>query len=220
MISTTPLNHLLSAAILCCLLLPVGLLHTHQGENHDNAGVSVESIATDTKIAPPLPISVGGPFSLIDHNGTPVTEETFSGQYLLVFFGYTNCQIMCSTSLARISAALELVGEEHPGILEQLSTLIVTVDPQHDTPEVLKKSLAEIHPALIGLTGTSEDLNNMYQNYKQLPAELKATVNGKSVVSHTSFFHLMSPEGELKTLFPPILNVESMANILKKYIKA
>ncbi|MBX2886946.1 MAG: SCO family protein [Granulosicoccus sp.] len=202
---------------LCCLLLVPGFVWGHAGETHEDKGVSVDSTAVPTNNAP-LPIEVGGPFSLIDHHGNNVTDQTFIGKHMLVFFGYTDCQIMCSISLDRIGGALALLQDENTGLLDKLAPLVVTVDPHNDTPDKLKNSLAKYHSALLGLTGTSENLDKIYQAYNQSPSVIDGKLNEKDVVTHTSYFYLMGPDGELQTFFPPILNAQSMASILKKYI--
>lgn len=199
------------------VLIPTAVLG-HDGEKHVDKGVSVDTAVTESK-DPPLPIDVGGPFSLTDHNGNRITNETYSGKHMLVFFGYTNCQVMCSISLNRIGGALSLLEQENASVLSKLAPLVVTVDPDNDTPDQLKASLSKYHSALIGLTGSSDDLAQIYTAYKQAPSVLDTQMNGKDVVTHSSYFYLMDPKGKLQTFFPPILNSESMAGILKKYIQ-
>lgn len=199
------------------MLLPC-IVFGHAGEKHDKQGVAVDSTTLEST-NPPLPINVGGPFFLIDHHGNAVTDQTYAGKHMLVFFGYTGCQIMCSISLTRIGGALEILQNENVATLENLVPLIVTVDPQNDTPDKLKESLSQYHPALLGLTGTPENLDQIYQAYNQSPSALDETLNGKNVVTHTSYFYLLGPNGELKTFFPPILNAGSMASILMKHIR-
>lgn len=203
--------------VLYSLVLIPCFVFGHAGENHEDPGIVVEDAALE-KSDPVLPINVGGSFSLIDHNNNVVTDQSFAGKHMLVFFGYTNCQIMCSISLTRIGDALKLLESEKKDLLATLAPLVVTVDPQNDTPATLKESLASYHPGLLGLTGTPGNLEQMYEAYNQSPKVLEAPLNGEDVVSHSSYFYLMGPDGTLKTLFPPILNAESMANIIRKYI--
>lgn len=200
------------------LLLSPKITFGHGEEKHEDNGVSVDQAAIE-KENPPLPISVGGPFSLIDHNGNAVTDKSFAGKHMLVFFGYTDCQIMCSISLDRVGGALKILGSEQNNLLSNLVPLVVTVDPVNDTPAKLKKSLSQYHPSLLGLTGTPDNLDQMYKAYNQSPSVLETPLNDKNVVTHTSYFYLLGPDGRLETLFPPVLNAESMANILKKYIQ-
>jgi protein SCO1/2 len=190
----------------------------HAGEDHSAEGIEPDITAVEENAV--LPFDIGGPFSLLDHNGQPVTEKSFPGKHLLVFFGYTNCQIMCSISLSRIGEALHLLDADEDNWQQRLVPLVVTVDPESDTPDQLKTTLMRYHPALIGLTGATENLAQMYSAYKQKPARLEHTMAGKPVVSHASYFHLLDPQGQLKTLFPPILNAAGMAGILKKHLAA
>lgn len=202
---------------LACLLLVPELVLSHAGEKHEDAGVAIEARTLENTGAG-LPIDVGGPFTLTDHNGNSVSDQSFAGKHMLVFFGYTDCQIMCSISLTRIGDALEILHSNNDDMQNKLAALVVTVDPENDTPDKLKKSLAHYHPTLLGLTGSTQNLTQMYQAYNQSPKVLDDTLNDKDVVTHTSYFYLMGPDGELETLFPPILNAESMANVLAKYI--
>lgn len=205
-------------ALSAILLFLPGVVLGHAGEKHEDKGVSVDTASAEEN-GPPLPIDVGGPFSLTDHNGQSVSNETYLDKHMLVFFGYSNCQVMCSISLDRIGGALELLENENPDVLETLVPLIVTVDPKNDTPAVLKASLMQYHSALIGLTGEPDELDQIYTAYKQSPLRLDIQMNEKDVVTHSSYFYLMGPAGELQTFFPPILDSESMAGILKKYIQ-
>jgi protein SCO1/2 len=208
-------NRLLTIFLCLCPVIVLG----HSAEMHNNPGIKLDSSTVDPSKSLP-PIDVGGPFSLIDHHGKSVTEQSYAGKHLLVFFGYTNCQIMCPISLSRIGQALEMLATDDVDAYNNLVPMIVTVDPANDTPAQLKKSLASYHHSLIGHTGSATQLKQMYQAYKQSPALIDGQLNEKDIVNHTSFFYLMGAEGELKTLFPPILNPESMAGILKSYIRS
>jgi protein SCO1/2 len=121
---------------------------------------------------------------------------------------------MCSLTLGRIGKALELLGDD----VNRLSPLIITVDPARDTSESLGPALQKYHPSLIGLTGTNIQLQQAYKMYKQKPIAVEDDWQGDPVISHSSYIYLMDPQGNFQTLFPPILNAESMAKIMQKYI--
>ncbi len=195
----------------------LNVVHAHDGENHDDSGVSVE-VATTNNVLPAEIASIGGPFSLTNHLGQPVTDQTYAGKHMLVFFGYSNCQIMCSISLKRIADALTILENDIDKPLEKINPLVITVDPANDTPEVLKNSLAGYHAALIGLTGTLDELKPVYKAYKQKPSVLDFELAESAVVSHQSYFYLMGPDGKLQTFFPPVLNAESVATLIKRYV--
>ena len=87
-----------------------------------------------------------------------------------------------------------------------------------DTPARLQESLASYHSALIGLTGSLQQLEPVYKAYGQKPSVLELSLNGNPIVSHSSYFFLMGPDGKLQTFFPPILSPETMAALIKKYL--
>jgi len=193
------------------------LAYGHNGEKHEDAGVTVDPGVAVNKSNGPLPVNLGGPFELIDHFGQTVTDQSYAGKYMLVFFGYTDCQVMCSISLTRIGETLSLL-QNKPNLFDNLNPLVVTVDPENDTPAVLRTGLEKYHPALVGLTGSNEQLSQMYRAYKQKPVPLDEKIGDSQIISHSSYFYLMGPDGSLETFFPPILNPESMMAILEKYL--
>ena len=201
-------------AAIAVSLLP-GVLYAHGSEQHADDGVSVNleqdagenTSAVNATLLPEEIANIGGDFNLINHEGEAVTEQTYAGKHMLVFFGYSNCQVMCSISLKRIADALTILQADTSNPLSKLNSVVVTVDPENDTPEQLKSSLSAFHPALTGLTGTLEQLKPVYKAYNQKPAVLEFDFNDRPVVEHQSYFYLMGPDGKLQTLFPPILNL-------------
>ncbi len=190
----------------------------HGTETHDDAGVSVEAVSAAPNILPEEIANIGGAFSLVNHFGEAVTEQTYAGKHMLVFFGYSNCQVMCSISLKRIAGALAILDADPDAPLNKFSPVVITVDPANDSPERLRESLSSYHPALTGLTGTLEQLGPVYKAYGQKPSVMDMELGDNPIVSHSSYFYLMGPDGKLQTLFPPILSAESMAGVIKKYL--
>ncbi len=178
-----------------------------------DSGITVETDYTQSVTTFPLKV-IGGDFELIDHDGKQVTNKSYQGRHLLVFFGYIGCKSMCSISLARIGKVLTLLG----GSVNKLAPLVITVDPKRDTPEVMKAALHKFHPQLIGLTGTADKLQAAYQSYKQKPTLLGNDDNDDAIISHSSYIYLIDNNGEFVTLMPPILTPESMTKIIHKYI--
>lgn len=188
---------------------------SHNDEHGNNASISVEASQPESANSiETFPLQVGGDFELTDHHGQLVTNETYKGQHMLVFFGYVNCENMCSITLDSIGQALTLLGDS----VNKLTPLIITVDPERDTPEVMKSALSKFHPNFIGLTGSPDKLQTAYQNYKQKPAVVGHDANNQPVISHSSYIYIMDKKGDFATLFPPILDPESMANIIRKHI--
>ena len=201
------MRFILQLSILC-LIVYGGLVNAHNDEDH--SGIKVDP---GTSAAAPIPLDVGGPFQLINQDGQLVTNETYLGKHMLVFFGYASCKNMCSITLSRIGQALDLV----PNI-DALVPLVITVDPERDTPDVLKTELAKYNHSLIGLTGDHQQLKQAYLSYNQKPSSAGKDWDEDEIISHSSFIYLIGPDGKFETLFPPILNPDSMAAIINKYI--
>ena len=98
--------------------------------------------------------NIGGPISLVNQNGEQVTEETYKGHPTLIYFGFTYCPDVCPTELQTMSAALDEMGEN----AEKVQPLLITIDPERDTPEALAQYVGHFHSRLVGLTGTPEEI--------------------------------------------------------------
>lgn len=170
--------------------------------------------------AAPLPDSAGSPlpyearFDLVDHRGRAVTARDFRGGYLLVFFGYANCEGICPVALPRMAAALDRLGPE----AGRVQPLFVTVDPARDTPAALAEKLPAIHPRLRGLTGTAEALRGARRAFGLRAAPVAEMPDGSPIYSHGSYIYLVGPEGGVLTLLPPVLDAERMAAIVRGYL--
>eukprot|EP00759_Apiculatamorpha_spiralis_P052481 PhF_6_TR5732/c0_g1_i1/m.8447/K07152/SCO1_2; protein SCO1/2 len=137
---------------------------------------------------------IGGPFELTDTNGKRVRDTDFRGKFLYIYFGFSNCPDICPAEmdkLTRMTTALDRkIGKD------KWQPLFITVDPQRDTPKVLKEYLTDFHPRIIGLTGTLEEIERVaraYRVYFSIPDES----NPKDyLVDHSIIMYLMSPEGK------------------------
>ncbi len=164
--------------------------------------------------AAPLPIDPGGPFALIDHRGKAVTDRDFRGRHMLIFFGYATCPGICPTGLRGMAAALDALGPDGDGI----APILVTIDPERDTVENLAPAVAKVHPRLIGLTGSFDQLNAAAKAYKVSAKLVGWTLQKQPIVEHGSYIYLMGPEGDFLTIFPPIMDPDEMAAAIRKYL--
>ena len=160
--------------------------------------------------------AIGGPFTLVDHQGRPVTEANFKGRFMLVYFGYTFCPDVCPTALTDMGDALGVLGEA----AEKVTPVFITVDPDQDTPEHLKEYLKFFHPRIVGLTGTPEQTAAALKAYKVFAA--KAPVEGEDagdyLMEHTSIIYLMGPDGAYKAHFSHGASAEDMAEGIRKFL--
>lgn len=106
--------------------------------------------------------SIGGPFSLVDQRGQPVTEKTFQGKATLYFFGFTHCPDVCPTALFEMSERLRELGAE----ADKLNIVFVSVDPSRDTPQQLALYLQSFDPRITGLSGSEEAVAAIVKAYK------------------------------------------------------
>ena len=141
---------------------------------------------------------LGGPFHLIDDQGGSVTDQTYRGQWMLLYFGYTFCPDVCPTELQTIATALHLLGARGKPIVP----LFVTIDPARDTPAVLARYVKLFSPRLVGLTGSSKQIAGIARDYRVYYAKVPQT-NGPYLMDHSSFIYLMGPHGHFRAFFPP-----------------
>ena len=135
--------------------------------------------------------AIGGAYELTAANGQTVTDRSFAGRYRLIYFGYSACRDICPTTLNEVGRAMELLGDRASSI----QPLFITVDPEHDTPEVLRSYLSAFTPRLVGLTGTPVQIHRVQQEYR-LASTIHPNTNGRGyVVDHGSVLYLMGPEG-------------------------
>jgi protein SCO1/2 len=160
--------------------------------------------------------AIGGPFALVDQNGAAVTDATFRGRYMLIYFGYTFCPDICPTSLLRNMEALEMLGQR----AEAIVPILISVDPERDTPEVLKPYADLFSPRLVALTGTADAVARAAQAYRVYYA--KAVPAGgdpeKYLIDHTGFTYLMAPDGSFVQFFRHDLGAEAMAERLRQTV--
>ncbi|PHH76864.1 hypothetical protein CDD80_1163 [Ophiocordyceps camponoti-rufipedis] len=137
---------------------------------------------------------VGGGFELIDQDGKLFTSAMMKGKHSLVYFGFTRCPDICPDELDKMARMIDLVEDKAPG---SLLPIFITCDPARDDSKALKSYLAEFHPAIIGLTGTYDQIKDVckkYRVYFSTPQEVKAGQD--YLVDHSIYFYLMDPQGD------------------------
>jgi len=163
--------------------------------------------------AGPASSAIGGPFRLIDQNGNPITDADIKGRPFLVFFGYTHCPDVCPTTLFDVSEVMRALGKD----ADRAGALFVTVDPERDTPAVMKDYLSSFDPHLRGATGDRaaiDSAENAYRVYaKKVPTE-----NGDYTMDHTALVYLMDKQGRFVAPFSLKRRPEEAAADLRGYL--
>jgi len=136
---------------------------------------------------------IGGAFSMTDHNGRAVTEKDFLGKPMLVFFGFTSCPSVCPTTLMDMSSWLRELGDDG----KDIQPILVTVDPERDTQDLLKAYLKPFDPRIIALRGTKAQLDDMMKTYKAFYKKVPMET-GDYTVDHTAMVYMMRSDGSFK----------------------
>ncbi len=157
--------------------------------------------------------NIGGPFTLTDQDGQTRTDAEFRGRYMLVYFGYSNCPDVCPVSLGVIADAVERLGPK----AARVAPIFITVDPERDTPQILKQYLAVFSPKLIGLTGSDKNIRQVVKEY-HVYVSRHATQGGNYSVDHSNIIYLMGPNGRFVADYDETLGPDGLAAALRKYL--
>jgi protein SCO1/2 len=135
--------------------------------------------------------SIGAPFTLIDQDGHKRRSADFAGRYMLIYFGYAHCPDVCPTTLALMADALAKAGPEASRIVP----IFITIDPERDTPAVLKPYVRSFGPRFVGLTGDLKTIIKTAADYR-VYVRKHPLENGDYGLDHSSVIYLMGPDGK------------------------
>lgn len=157
---------------------------------------------------------VGGDFTLVNQDGETVTNKDFRGKVMIVFFGFTSCPDICPVTSATYAKALELLGDK----ANQVAPIFISVDPESDTPEVLKKFLANFDKRIIGLTGTEQQVEAAGSAYKAYFTKTK-NADGDETVDHSGFIYIMDKNGAYVKHFAYDASAQDVAQAVSELLK-
>jgi protein SCO1/2 len=171
--------------------------------------------AADPETSIPAATEIRARFSLVDHQGRAVTQETYRGNWLLVFFGYTSCPDICPMTLYDITLALKALDDD----ADRIQPIFISVDPERDTVDVLAKYIPSFGPSIVGLTGEPEQVKQTAQSFRVYYEKVAMPGNpGAYTIDHQSYLYLIRPDGEFETVFPHGMSVDRMTKALRLYI--
>ncbi len=199
-------------AAICALPMNSGF--AHDGVKHKTLDEALQHQQETTPNTAGFPDVKGGDFDLVDHDGNRRTSKDPDGNYQMVFFGYASCKAICSVALPRMAAAIDLLDANDITV----TPLLITVDPERDTQEEMKEALAIHHSRMIGLTGSEEALQTAYDAFQVKKSLVYEHPEEGPIYAHGSFIYLLDPDGNFKTLLPPILSPERMAEVMQSYV--
>lgn len=157
---------------------------------------------------------IGGPFRLIDGDGRGVTEQSFRGKAMLVYFGYTHCPDACPTALQDMATAVDKLT---PALRRQVQIVFVTVDPERDTPAVMKSYTGAFDAGIEGLTGSPGAIAQAAREYRVYYAR-HTEKGGEYSMDHSSIMYLMDKQGRFVSIFTAETTPDEMAAELRKVV--
>lgn len=159
------------------------------------------------------PAAIGGPFQLVDQSGATVTADKLQGKPTLLFFGYTHCPDVCPTTLFDISEVLKAMGKD----ADRVNAYFVSVDPERDSPAIMKDYLSSFDPHLQALTGDPEAVAKMLTAYRVYAKKVPGK-DGDYTMDHSAMVYLMDRNGRFVAPFKLDRKPEEAATDLKRYI--
>jgi protein SCO1/2 len=157
--------------------------------------------------------AIGGPFQLVDQSGQAVTDQSLKGKPTIIFFGFTHCPDVCPTALFEMSEILRAMGND----ARRVNAFFVSVDPERDTPPIMKDYLSSFDPNLKGLTGSPEAVAEIVSGYR-VYAKKVPLKDGDYTMDHTALIYLMDRDGKFVAPFNIKRRPEEAAADLKRYL--
>lgn len=161
-------------------------------------------LSSATLLTPPKTVQ---PTGLIDQDGKPFGIEQFRGAYTFIFFGYTHCPDICPATLYQFKSMAKVLQEQHPAIHKKTRFMLVSIDPERDTPQYLKDYVQYYNPEFIGITGQLDDIKQFSRQMgviferRENEDDAGNTEDNNYLVDHSSAILLSNPQGQLQAVF-------------------
>ncbi len=154
-------------------------------------------------------------FQLTDHNGQARSIKDFKGKVVVLFFGYTQCPDVCPTSMAELAEAKRLLGKDG----ERLQGLFVTVDPERDTPQVLKAYMGNFDPTFLALTAPPDKLAELAKSYKVYYKKVEGKTAGSYTMDHSAGSYVYDTQGNVRLYTRYGSGAQALASDLQLLLK-
>ncbi|MGY6550324.1 MAG: SCO family protein [Erythrobacter sp.] len=163
--------------------------------------------------------AIGGDFTLTSHTGEAVSWDDFTGQYRLVYFGFTYCPDICPTDIQRISQGLGEFEKASPDLAAKVQPIFITVDPERDDVAVMREFVGNFHPRLIGLTGTRDEIDAAKQAFGVSATKDAGGTTQNYNITHTTFTYLFDPDGAPLGVIPTDKQAGGVAAELAQWVR-
>lgn len=165
-------------------------------------------------VSPLAQMGVGGDF-MLHADGKEVHLSDYNGKVVLMFFGYTSCPDICPTTLLSLASVLKALSEDE---MKKIQVLFVSVDPERDTSEVIKKYTNYFHPNILGVSGSKQEIDIVVKQYASAYRKVKSDSAIGYLVDHSSAIYLVNQKGDLMSLLPGDLAVSSIVSAVRKLL--
>lgn len=157
-------------------------------------------------------------FDLLNHDGQPVSQLSYRGRWLLVYFGFTHCRVVCPRSLTRLSNVVSALPAD---LAEKVQVLYITVDPQRDSPAVMREYLDTRYPGFVGLTGSEDQIAQAKDAFKVFSRPKPDPDDPAAYdVPHTAITYLIDPMGAYVVHWPETRSAEDIVTDLTSRMTA
>lgn len=133
-------------------------------------------------------------FALADHNGQMRSIKDFQGKVVVIFFGFTQCPDVCPTSMAELAQVKQLLGTDG----SKLQAIFITVDPERDTPELLKAYMGNFDPTFVALRPTMEQLPQVAKDFKVYYKKVDGKTPGSYTMDHSAGSYIFDGQGRIR----------------------
>lgn len=153
--------------------------------------------------------------ALPDADGRPRSLADFRGKVVVVFFGYTQCPDVCPTTMAELAEVKRSLGADG----DKVQGVFVTVDPERDTPEVLRAYMGSFDPSFVALRGSPEETRAVAKDFKAFFAKVPGKETGSYTMDHTAASYVYDTEGRLRLFVRYNSGAQALAADLKRLIR-
>src|SRR5258708_14599740 len=158
---------------------------------------------------------IGGPFTLTDQDGRTVTSDSLKGKPTLIYFGFTYCPDVCPTSLLLMETAIDKLG---PDAAKKVNLVFITIDPERDTPKLIKDYVGNFGSTFIDLTRTPEQVAAAARAYRVYSQKVPGKDGAPYLMDHSSIVYLLDRNGRFITHFTHEAKAEAIATGVERLL--
>lgn len=157
---------------------------------------------------------LGADLAMVDDSGQPRTLTDYKGKVVVAFFGFTQCPDVCPTSMSQLAHVMELLESD----ADKVQVLMISVDPERDTPEILSSYVKAFNPDFVGLTGSPEQLAATAKSFRTFYAKVPGTGPDDYTMDHGASFYILDKNGDARVLLRPDTPAEDIVHDIRELL--